>query len=343
MHLEKILKESGGTLVGPLLSDDIVDVASLVEATKGSVTFFVSEQGDLAALAQTKASLVILDKKHQDHCSVSAYVCSHPRWVFAKIAKAIKPYLPVFNPGVDASAVVDASTSISDSVHVGPFAYIGAHVTIGEGVIIESHVVIEDGVTLGNDCHIHAHAVIKRLSVLGARCVVQSQAVIGSYGFGYAPTPDRRWAFLPHYGHVVLENEVEIGAGTTIDRGTFSDTRIGEGVKLDNQIQIGHNVHIGAHTVMAGCTGVAGSTKIGRHCMIGGACVIGGHLDITDGVILTGHTAVQKSIKTRGVYSSALNAQPSFTWRKNLLRLHKLDAILRRIAGKGDKHDNHDD
>ena len=167
---------------------------------------------------------------------------------------------------------------------------------------------------------------------LGRRVLVHPGAVIGSDGFGLALDGEGRWLKVPQLGSVVIGDDVEIGANTTIDRGALEDTVIEDGVKLDNQIQVAHNVHIGAHSALAGCVGIAGSAHIGRHCMLGGGVGVAGHLEITDRVQVTGMSLVAQSITRPGAYSSGLTVESNRLWNKISARLRHLDELFRRVA-----------
>jgi UDP-3-O-[3-hydroxymyristoyl] glucosamine N-acyltransferase len=160
--------------------------------------------------------------------------------------------------------------------------------------------------------------------------------VIGADGFGMA-MDEGRWLKIPQIGRVVIGNDVEVGASTTIDRGALDDTVIEEGVKLDNQIQIGHNCHIGAHTAIAGCTGIAGSTRIGRHCMLGGNAMISGHLTIADRVVISGGTLVAKSIAEPGTYTAVFPMQPHAQWLKNAALVRHLHELMERVRSLEDE------
>jgi UDP-3-O-[3-hydroxymyristoyl] glucosamine N-acyltransferase len=197
---------------------------------------------------------------------------------------------------------------------VGPGCVIGEQATIGEGSRLVAQVTV---------CH--------RVR-LGRRVLAQPGVVIGSDGFGLALDRDGRWLRVPQLGSVVIGDDVEIGANTTIDRGALEDTVIEEGVKLDNQIQVAHNVRIGAHSALAGCVGIAGSARIGRHCMIGGGVGIAGHLEIADRVQITGMSLVTQSITQPGIYSSGLAVEPNRLWNKISARLRRLDELFRRLA-----------
>ncbi|HSQ03420.1 MAG TPA: UDP-3-O-(3-hydroxymyristoyl)glucosamine N-acyltransferase, partial [Burkholderiales bacterium] len=206
----------------------------------------------------------------------------------------------------------------------------GAGCYIGEGVALDDH------------CCLFPHVTIYARSVIGKRVRVHSGTVIGADGFGYAVDAGRG-VKIPHIGRVIIGDDVEIGANTTIDRGTIEDTVIEEGVKLDNQIQIAHNVHIGAHTAIAGCAGVAGSARIGRHCIIGGASGIRGGIVIADHVEVSAHTIITRSIDKPGVYTGAYPFEANREWRKNAAQLRHLHELAQRVraleaaAGKGER------
>ena len=200
----------------------------------------------------------------------------------------------------------------SKRASVGPSSVIGARARIGTDTRIEANVSVGDGV------------------VIGARVRIEANAAIGGRGFGLVHN-GQGWDPIPQLGGVRIDDDVEVGAGTTIDRGAIDDTVIGPGVKLDDQVHIGHNCVIGAHTVVAGCTGIAGSCTIGAHCMIGGGVGIGDHVTVVDGVIITAASQVPKDITAAGVYSSTLRAMPAGKWRKRLALFRQLDRIERRL------------
>jgi UDP-3-O-[3-hydroxymyristoyl] glucosamine N-acyltransferase len=183
---------------------------------------------------------------------------------------------------------------------------------------------------LGNDCHLTSRVTLAADTQLGLRVIIQPGAVLGSDGFGLA-NDDGKWVKIPQLGRVVVGDDVEIGANTTIDRGALEDTVLGTGVKLDNQIQIAHNVQIGDHTAIAGCVGIAGSTRIGRHCMIAGGVGIVGHIEIVDNVYVTGGSIVLKSITQAGVYSSGTPLQTNHAWHRNYHRFKQLDELAKRL------------
>jgi UDP-3-O-[3-hydroxymyristoyl] glucosamine N-acyltransferase len=183
---------------------------------------------------------------------------------------------------------------------------------------------------IGEGSRLVAHVTVCRGTHIGKRVLIHPGAVIGSDGFGLA-NEGGVWIKMPQLGGVRIGDDVEIGANTTIDRGTIEDTVIEDGVKLDNQIQLGHNVHVGEHTAIAGCVGVAGSTHIGKRCLIGGGVGIGGHLEIADDVNITGMSMVTKSLKEPGIYSSGVPVEANRVWRRNMVRLRQIDDLVRRL------------
>jgi UDP-3-O-[3-hydroxymyristoyl] glucosamine N-acyltransferase len=208
---------------------------------------------------------------------------------------------------------------------------IGADVVIGENVTVSPGCVIGDGVSIGDDSLLYPNSVIYHHCVIGRRAVIQAGAVIGSDGFGFAKEGEC-WIKIPQIGRVIIGDDVEVGANTSIDRGALDDTVIGNGVKLDNQIQIAHNVVIGDHSALAGCVGVAGSTKIGRRCTVGGAGMIIGHLDIADDVHISAGTMVTKSLHKPGQYTSIFPLEAHEDWLHNAAQIKRLAKLAERVS-----------
>jgi UDP-3-O-[3-hydroxymyristoyl] glucosamine N-acyltransferase len=211
-------------------------------------------------------------------------------------------------------------------------------VEIGEATSIGAGSVIEKGAIIGKNCRIHSRVTIGYQVKLGGRCELHSGVVLGSDGFGLV-LHDKQWQKVPHLGTVIIEDDVEIGANSSVDRGALDDTIIEQGCKLDNLIQIAHNVRIGAHTAIAACVGIAGSVNIGRYCKISGAASVCGHLSIADNVTITAMSLVTNNIKTAGVYSSGTPLLENSEWHKNNVRYKSLDKLARRIAKLEKKSD----
>jgi UDP-3-O-[3-hydroxymyristoyl] glucosamine N-acyltransferase len=325
------LREIVSLLGGELIGDGevaIFQVAPLETAGPNQISFLASAKYR-RQLNTTRAAAVVIPEDAQDAVSLPRIVSRDPYAYFARVSALLNPQ-PKPLPGIHSSAVVAESASVSSSASIGPLAHIGERARIDEDVVIGPGCAIGDDVIIGNGSRLYPRVVIYHDCVIGARVILHSGAVIGSDGFGFA-IEEGRWLKIPQIGRVVIGDDVEVGANTTIDRGTLGDTLIEEGVKLDNQIQIGHNVRIGAHTAIAACVGIAGSTTIGRHCRISGAAMIGGHLSIADHVTISGATAVGKSIRFPGTYTSVYPLESYRDWLKNAVHLRHLDELVKRV------------
>ncbi|MDP2783713.1 MAG: UDP-3-O-(3-hydroxymyristoyl)glucosamine N-acyltransferase [Sulfurimicrobium sp.] len=308
----------------------VSQIASLEQAQACHISFLTGGRF-LKKLEQSAAGAVIVGKDMRDASDRPRIVCNNPYAYFARVSALLNPE-PAVKAGVHASAVIDPGVKIADSASIGPFVHIGADCVIGDGVVIGAGCVIGASVVIGAQCRLYPRVVIYHGCQLGERVILHSGAVIGADGFGLAHE-NGRWLKIPQIGRVLIGDDVEIGANTTIDRGALEDTVIEEGVKLDNQIQVAHNVRIGAHSAMAGCVGIAGSAKIGRHCTVGGAGMILGHLEIADNVQISSGTLITKSIHKPGAYTSAMPFSAHDVWLKNAAHLRHLDAMAQKIQG----------
>ncbi|MFO7530357.1 MAG: UDP-3-O-(3-hydroxymyristoyl)glucosamine N-acyltransferase [Marinobacter sp.] len=306
----------------------ITGLATLSAADPGQISFLANPAYG-KYLADTRASAVILSPAAAQDAPTNLLLLDNPYLGYARLSHWFDP-APVPAPGVHASAVVESSARIADSASIGPNAVIEAEAEIGENVVIGAGSIIGARCRIGRDTVIRPRATLAHDVVVGQRCHILSGAVIGSDGFGFA-NEKGAWHRIAQLGSVVLGDDVEVGANTTIDRGALDNTVIGDGVKLDNLIQIAHNVHIGEHSAMAAMVGIAGSTRIGRHCVFGGASGVAGHLEIADQVHLTGMTLVTGHIREPGVYSSGTSADTNRQWRKNAVRFRQLDVLARRV------------
>ncbi|BES70813.1 UDP-3-O-(3-hydroxymyristoyl)glucosamine N-acyltransferase [Marinobacter nanhaiticus D15-8W] len=325
--LGEIAQALGAELVGD--ADVKVDgIATLQSARAGRVAFLANPAYG-RYLRETQASAVILSPDMADQCPTNVLLLDNPYLGYARLSHWFDPQ-PKPEAGIHPSAVVDPSASVADSATVGPQAVIEAGATIAENVVIGAGCIVGERSVVGEGSRLNARVTLYHDVIIGKRCLVLSGAVIGSVGFGFA-NEKGVWHRIAQVGGVVIGDDVEIGANTTIDRGALDDTLIGDGVKLDNLVQIAHNVSIGEHTAMAALVGVAGSTRIGRHCVVGGASGIAGHLEIGDQVHLTGMTMVTRSLKEPGVYSSGLGADSNRRWQKNVVRFRQLDEMARKL------------
>ena len=310
-------------------------VGTLSSATAEQLSFLANPRYR-GQLGDTAAGVVVLHADEADARTGTALLARDPYVAFAKIA-ALFERKPVRTAGIHPTAVVDASAQVDPAAHVGPHVSIGARSRIGAGASIGPGCVIGDDCEVGEGCELVARVTLVTRVRLGKRVLVHPGAVLGADGFGIAM--DRgHWIKVPQLGGVLVGDDCEIGANTTIDRGALGDTVLEEDVRLDNQIQVGHNVRIGAHTAMAGCSAVAGSASIGRHCLVGGGAGILGHLEVCDRVVITAMSLVTHSIREPGEYSSGTPLMDNRSWRKSAARFKQLDDIARRCkAGDKDK------
>jgi UDP-3-O-[3-hydroxymyristoyl] glucosamine N-acyltransferase len=306
---------------------EIERMATIDQAQPGAITFLANPKY-LPLLATTQASAVIIGAEVEAPAGLNLLQCANPYLAFAKILTVLHVQRPE-PQGVSPRAVVDASAEIAAGVTIHPGCVVGARVKIGAETILYPNVVLYDDVTLGAHCTIHAGVIIREGCRIGERVIIQPAAVIGSDGFGFAPDGEGYYK-IPQIGIVVVEDDVEIGAGSCIDRAALGVTRLGQGVKLDNLVQIAHNVTIGAHTVMAAQVGIAGSSKIGRHCTFGGQSSAAGHITTGDNLTvggrgaLAGHAAGEQTV-------SGVPAIPHHDWLKASLIFPKLPTMRKDL------------
>ena len=303
-------------------------VATLAAATPDTLGFLANPRYR-SQLAATRAGAVVMRADDAEGYAGTALIARDPYAAFAKIAALFEP-VATHAPGVHPTAVVDATASVDPTAHVGPFVVIGARSSVGAGATLGPHCVIGEDCVVGDGSLLVARVTLVVRVRLGKRVRIHPGAVLGADGFGLAMDAGH-WLKVPQLGGVVVGDDCEIGANTTIDRGALEDTVLEEDVRLDNQIQIGHNAAIGAHTAMAGCAAVAGSARIGRYCLIGGAAGVLGHLEICDRAVITAMSLVTHSIREPGEYSSGTPIMDNRSWRKNAARFRQLDALARRV------------
>jgi len=303
-------------------------VAAIEDAGPHDIAY-VSDRKYLPRLAGTAAGAVIITESDAAGFTGTALIVENPHLCFARVATLLHA-TPAFQPGAHATAVVAPDARVAANAYLGPHAVVGSGATVADGAYIGPGCVIGAGAVVGARSRLVAQVFIGERCVIGEDCLFQPGAVIGGDGFGYARDGER-WQKVPQLGRVVIGNGVEIGANTTIDRGSLNDTVIGDGVKLDNLIQIAHNVRVGENTAIAALAGIAGSATVGKRCTIGGQAGINGHIEIVDDVHITATSLVSSSITQPGVYSASLKAEPADKWRRNAARLRHLDEMARRL------------
>jgi UDP-3-O-[3-hydroxymyristoyl] glucosamine N-acyltransferase len=330
MKIKEISAELNYDLVGdPEI--EITSVAPIEIAQPGQLTF-LSNRKYRRHLATTKASAIILRNADDLPAGKSAIISSDPYLAFGQVMNLLHPsFAP--NRGVHPNAIISPSAQIGQNISVGPFSVIGENVVIGDNVSILPHCVIYPDVQIGDDVLLHSHCVIREGCRIGDRVILQNHAVIGSDGFGFAKRPDDSWLKISQAGIVIIEDDVEIGAGSTIDRATIGSTVIGKGTKIDNLVQIGHGSTVGQNTLLCAQVGLAGSTRVGNKVILSGQVGAAGHLEIGDGVIATAQTGIPSSVEA-GKIISGYPAIDNRDWLKSsaiFAQLPKLQKEIREL------------
>lgn len=297
--MEFSAQQIAGFLNGVIEGDPDVKVSnfSKIEEGKPGTLTFLANLKYAHHIYNTEASIVLVNNDFKPEQPVKA--------TLIKVANAYSALAILLNmveqsktkkTGLDATAFIAASATLGEDCYVGNFAYIGENVKLGRNCSIYPQVYIGDNVTLGDNCTLYPHVTIYENSQIGNNCILHAGSVIGADGFGFAPEGEK-YKKIPQLGNVIIEDDVEIGANTTIDRAVMDSTIIRKGVKLDNLVQIAHNVEIGENTVMAAQVGIAGSVKVGKHCMFGGQVGLAGHIHVTDNVVFGAQAGVISDIK----------------------------------------------
>ena len=303
-------------------SKTVTHVADLQNATSESVCH-CSTQKQIKNLQTTQAGIVILPQSFASHYAGDHLIVRNSRVAFAQIVSLL--HQPdSFKPGIHQTAVVANTESVPASVAIGANAVIGENVVISDHVYIGSGTVIEDHVSIGRETRIDSNVTIYRNCRIGSNCMISSGVVLGASGFSFEWN-EGHWVGVPNIGAVVIGNKVEIGACTSIDRGSIRDTQIKDGVKIDNNVQIGHNVQIGEHTLIVGNVGIAGSATIGKRCVIGGQATMADHVNITDDVVILANSMVTKTITVPGTYAGGFPACDERSWRIKLAHFNRLN------------------
>ncbi|MEN9344529.1 MAG: hypothetical protein RLZZ453_1316 [Chlamydiota bacterium] len=330
-HTLKALADLTGSIPVGDLSYEVVGVDSLESATPADVSF-LSNSRYLPLLDKTKAGVICIGSDIPAPKGKNLLICQDPSVTFQKIIHLFlgdRKKGSGFS-GIHPSAQIHPTAKLGKNVEVGPYAVIDEGAHIGDNTVVSSHVYIGSQVRIGSCCFLHPHVTVREGCLIGERVILQPGAVIGSCGFGFSTNAKGEHSKLEQLGIVVIEDDVEVGANTTIDRARFKATRIGKGTKIDNLVQIGHNVEIGPHNLIVSQTGIAGSVKTGRHVVIGGQVGIAGHLEITDQVMLAAKSGVSKSITTPGKYAG-VPVMPLADHNKQQVLLRKIDAFVQEL------------
>lgn len=332
IRLELLVERLGGQLKGDA-QIEVSGIAPLDVATSSQMTF-LSNPRFRSQAGQTQAAALILSPADDE--AIPTYqgariVTKNPYAYFARAAQMFAAQADTrAAAGIHPAACVDPTAQVAASASIGAQVVIEAGVVIGERVVIDAGSYIGRDACVGADSHFHARVTFHRGCEIGERGIIHSGAVIGADGFGFA-NEDGVWIKIPQVGRVIIGDDVEIGANTTIDRGALADTVLEDGVKLDNQIQIAHNCHIGAHTAIAACVGIAGSARIGKYCSIGGAAMIHGHITIADRVHVSAGTLALRSILEPGQYTGFYPIAKHGEWEKSAALVRNLGTMREKI------------
>jgi len=326
-------QQIAGILEGDIIGNPNVEVSKLSkieEGTTGSLTFLANPKYK-SFIYSTKASITIVNKDFQSENDISTTLIK-----VEDAYKAFSTLLEYYNQvklnkqGIEQPSFISEKAKLGKDIYIGAFSYIGDNVTLGDKVKVFPSSHIGDNVVIGNNTVVFSGAQIYSDCIIGKNCVINSGAIIGADGFGFAPNEKGEYSKVPQTGNVILEDYVDVGAATTIDRATLGSTIIRRGVKLDNQIQIAHNVEIGKNTVIAAQTGIAGSTKIGENCQIGGQVGIVGHITIGNNVRIQAQSGIGRNVKDNEV----LQGSPALSYgdyNKSYVHFKNLPKIVKEI------------
>jgi len=333
-------EQIAGILDGEVVGNPNAEVFKLSKIEEGSIgsLTFLSNPKYQNYIYSTEATITIVNKSFEPEQPIITTLIKVED-AYQSFSKLLEYYnqVKLMKSGIEQPSVISDNVTYGDDLYLGSFCYVGKNVKIGNNVKIYPNTYIGDNVIIGNNCIFFAGVRIYSETEIGNNCVIHSGAIVGSDGFGFAPHDDGTYSKIPQIGNVILEDDVEIGSCTTIDRATMGSTIIRKGVKLDNQIQIAHNVEIGENTVIAAQTGVAGSTKIGKNCMIGGQVGVAGHITIGDNVRIQAQSGIGKSLKDGEIVqgSPAFNYgefSKSYVHFRNLPKIvSELDALKKKI------------
>ena len=319
-----------GILEGEVVGNpeaEVFKLSKIEEGTEGSLTFLANPKY-INYIYSTQASVTIVNNTFEPEQEITTTLIKVED-AYKSFSKLLEYYnqVKLMKSGIEQPSVISEGVTYGSDLYLGSFCYIGKNVTIGNNVKIYPNSFIGDNVTIGDNCVFFAGVRIYSETVIGNRCTIHSGTIIGSDGFGFAPQEDGTYVKVPQIGNVIIEDDVEIGACTTVDRATLGSTIIRKGVKLDNHIQVAHNVEIGENTVIAAQTGIAGTTKIGKNCLIGGQVGFAGHLVIGDGVKIQAQSGIGKNLEAGEV----VQGSPAFNYgdfAKSFVHFRNLPKIV---------------
>ena len=328
MKLSELAELTGARVEGANGEIEILGAAGLDEAGDGHVTFLANPRYT-PRVNTTRASAIYLSEEAQTERQIAILRVKDPYLAYTRALRIFYPE-PEIEPFIHPSAVIDPSAKIAAGVAIGACAVVGRNVTIAEGVCIHPNVTIYNDVSIGKDSVIHSGVALRERTVVGERVIIHNNSVIGCDGFGYAKDEQKRWLKIPQAGRVVIEDDVEIGAATTIDRASVGESRIGRGSKLDNLVQIGHSCTVGEDSLLCAQVGLAGSSHIGSRVILAGQAGVAGHLTIGDDVVLTAKSATSHDIPA-GKVISGIPAFDNKDWLRSTAAFRRLGEMQRTL------------
>ena len=328
MKLSDLAERTNSRLEGGDTETEIVGAAGLDEAQAGQITFLANPRYT-PRVQTTSATAIFVGEGVEVGRNIAILRSRDPYLAYTRALRLFHPE-PSLEPSIHPTASIDPSAQIASDVFIGACAVIGRNVTIDSGVRIYPNATIYDGVSIGADSIIHSGACLREGSQLGERVVIHNNAVIGSDGFGYAKDEEKHWLKIPQTGIVVLEDDVEIGAGTTVDRASVGETRIARGVKIDNLVQIGHSCTVGEDALICAQVGLAGSSHIGKRVVLAGQVGVAGHLTIGDDAVLTAKSATSHNVAP-GKMISGIPAFDNREWLRSIAAFRRLAEMQRTI------------
>ena len=330
---EQIAAVLGGTIYGDKTSA-VNDVAPIEKAQKGQLSF-VCEEKYMSAASGSDASIVLVSAALTEGRDMQTFKptvikVENARGAMAQLLQMVADVINPRRKGVEQPCFISDGVDVPATAYVGAMAYIGKNVRLGEGVQIYPQAYIGDNVRIGDNTIVYAGAKIYYNCTIGSNCIIHSGAVIGADGFGFEPDAQGVYHKVPQIGSVVIEDDVEIGANTAVDRAMMGETRICRNSKIDNLVQVAHNVRVGQSTVLCGQVGIAGSTTIGSHCTLTGQVGVAGHIEVADGCLIGAQSGITGSIRKSGVYAGS-PAIDAATWKRTQVVMKKLPEIYSRM------------
>ncbi|MDX6612738.1 MAG: UDP-3-O-[3-hydroxymyristoyl] glucosamine N-acyltransferase [Blastocatellia bacterium] len=335
MKLSELAAATGASLQGGASEIEIQGAAGLNEATSGEVTFLANPRYTPQVKTTQASAIYVGEETPVGRDDIAILRAKDPYLAYTRALILFNPE-PDIEPSIHPSAVVDPSAKIAAGVAIGAFVSVGCNVDIGPRVLLYPHATIYDDVRIGAGSIIHSGVAVRERTQIGQRVVIHNNAVIGCDGFGYAKDESRAWLKIPQTGRVVIEDDVEIGAGTTVDRASVGESRIGRGTKIDNMVQIGHSCTVGEDSLLCAQVGLAGSSHVGSRVILAGQAGVAGHLRIGDDAILTAKSATSHDIEP-GKMMSGSPAFDNRDWLRSTAafrRLGELQRTVRRLEAK---------